>query len=62
MNTDRKVKKIPSSTYMYDKLKVPGILIECGFLSNPSEREKLKSEEYQQKIAVSIVKAIREYF
>ncbi len=31
MNSDRNVKKIPTSTYMYDKLKTKGILVECGF-------------------------------
>ena len=41
----REIKKIPSDTYMYSKLNVPGILIECGFLSNGIERNKLIKEE-----------------
>lgn len=40
LKTDREIKKIPNKTYMYDKLNVPGVLIECGFLSNPSEKTK----------------------
>ena len=59
---DREVKKIPSDTYMYSKLNVPGILIECGFLSNGIERNKLITEDYQQKIAESIAKGVLEYF
>lgn len=61
-NTSRKVKKIPSSTYMYDKLKVSGVLIECGFLSNRSEREKLKDDKYQETLAVAIKKGLEKYF
>lgn len=58
LKTKRKIKKIPSSTYMYDKINVSGILIECGFLSNSSERSKLITEEYQEKLAQIITKAI----
>lgn len=58
LKTKREVKKIPESTYMYDKINIPGILIECGFLSNASEREKLQTEEYQQKLAEYISKGI----
>ena len=32
LKTDREVKLIPNRTYMYDKLTIPGVLIECGFL------------------------------
>lgn len=34
--------------------KVPSVLVECGFVSNKEEYEKLKSDEYQQKIAEGI--------
>lgn len=62
LQTNREVKKIPSSTYMYDKLKVPGILIECGFLSNPNERDLLQTGSYQDKIAKAITKALEKHF
>ena len=62
LNTDREIKKIPNETYMYDKLTIPGVLIECGFLSNPEEKNKLTTEEYQQKLASLIKDAIIEYF
>lgn len=41
---------------------IPSILVECGFLSNASEESKLKSDEYQQKIAEILNKSIAEYF
>lgn len=62
LNGDREVKKIPADTYMYNKLKVSGVLIECGFLSNTKERNLLMTETYQKKIAKSIGKGILEYF
>lgn len=59
---DRSVKKIPNDTYMYKKLNVSGLLIECGFLSNKSERELLQTDKYQQLVAKSIVEGIINYF
>lgn len=41
---------------------MPGVLVECGFLSNPAEEQKLKSEEYQNKIAESIENSIKFYY
>lgn len=57
----REVKKIPSTTYMYSKLSVLGVLVECGFLSNYQERQLLIQEEYQKKIALFISEAICSY-
>jgi N-acetylmuramoyl-L-alanine amidase len=37
------------------------ILIECGFLSNYEEEQKILNEDYQQKIVESITKSINEY-
>ncbi len=36
----------------------PSMLIECGFLSNPGEENKLVTAEYQQKVAYSIYSGI----
>lgn len=57
----REVKKTPN-IYMYQRLKVPGVLVECGFLSNYSERKKLVTEEYQQKIAIAITNGVINYY
>ena len=51
LQSKREIKKIPSSTYMYSRLKIPGVLIECGFLSNNNERQKLSSDEYLDKFS-----------
>lgn len=40
---------------------MPGIIVECGFLTNYEETQKLKTEEYQNSIAESISKGISVY-
>lgn len=39
----------------------PVVIVECGFLSNAREAELLSSEEYQEKIAFSLLLGILEY-
>ena len=55
-------KKATSSTYLLYNATVPAVLVECGFLSNKTDLEHLKSEEYQNKMAFSIFCGISEYF
>ncbi len=62
LNTSREIKKIPSSTYMYEKIEIPGVLIECGFLSNYNERILLQDSTYQKKIANIIATALSTRF
>lgn len=40
---------------------MPSIYIQCGFLSNDDDREKLKDEEYQNNIAEGIAQGIMTY-
>ena len=61
-DTNREIKKIPISTYMYDKLTTKGVLVECGFLSNAMERSKLVTKEYQSKFAKILAQAISHYY
>lgn len=42
--------------------KMPSVIVECGFLSNAAEAQKLKSEEYQRKIAQSIAKSVAQFY
>lgn len=48
--------------YMYSNTTVPGVLIECGFLSNANERYLLQQSDYQKKLAKSITNSTIEYF
>ncbi|WP_164670715.1 N-acetylmuramoyl-L-alanine amidase CwlD [Virgibacillus doumboii] len=47
--------------YLLKHAEVPGTLVEIGFLSNEHEREHLKNEEYQRKMAGSIYEGILRY-
>ena len=58
---DRKVKPAGDSIYLMSHLQIPAVLVECGFLSNREERELLKNEAYQKKLALSLSAAILEY-
>ncbi len=53
----------PTTTdlYLYRNTKVPGVLIECGFLSNKNERYLLQTKEYQQEISKIITKGVINY-
>lgn len=41
---------------------MPSVLIECGFLSNPAEEQKLKTDAYQSSIAKCLYNSIDQYF
>ena len=60
LKTDRKV--IKTNLYLYSNTRVPGVLIECGFISNPNERYLLQKESYRERIANSICKGVENYF
>ncbi|MDD3919705.1 MAG: N-acetylmuramoyl-L-alanine amidase [Eubacteriales bacterium] len=40
---------------------MPGVLVECGFLTNPTEEQKLLDEDYQNTLAVAIADGILAY-
>ena len=50
----RSARQVSEEVYLLGHIRQPGILIECGFLSNPEEAERLKTADYQKKLAVVI--------
>lgn len=62
LDSPLKEKKLISSIYMYKKLKVPGVLIECGFLSNDRERSLLQDSDYQDKLVDAIIEGLLDYY
>ena len=50
--------KANDTYYMLKHTKVPTIIVECGFLTNPEEAQKLTSEEYQDQLADAICAGI----
>ncbi len=50
-----------SSLYLLENASGTAVLIECGFLSNEAECEKLSQKEYQKELSFSIICGIIEY-
>lgn len=44
--------------YMLSQTEVPTVIVECGFLSNSKDAEKLVTDEYQEQIAQAICSGI----
>ena len=47
-----------SGIFLLEKIECPGILVECGFLSNPSEEALLRSKDYQKRLAAVLAGSI----
>lgn len=58
----RVVKQGTDSTYLLKNAATPAIIVECGFLSNSRELEKLKDDEYQSQMAFAICAGIMEFY
>ena len=50
----REAKQIPDTIYLMNHISCPGVLVECGFLTNPREEQLLRSQAYQTKLAVAL--------
>lgn len=53
--------KRATGVYLMEKIDCPGILVECGFLSNPEEEAQLRNATYQQKLCCVIAATISAY-
>lgn len=57
----RELKKATDGIFLLYHTTTPAVLVECGFLSNPEEREKLKTPAYQQQMAFAVMAGYWEY-
>lgn len=57
----RECKKATKEIYLLYNAKIPAVIVECGFISNYSEAEKLKTESYQKQLAFSIYLGVLDY-
>lgn len=60
-NHKKETKPIGNSSYLMRSVSAPAVLVECGFLSNETECQLLKSTEYQRKISLCIIAAVSSY-
>ena len=61
MSNVREVKE-ENNYYMYKRINIPGVLIEAGFISNPSDNYILRTDDYQNKLVNNIVLGIIKYY
>ena len=58
---NKRVAKSNDSYYLLKKTSVPIVIVECGFLSNSEEAQKLNSDYYQEKLAWAVHLGILQY-
>ena len=58
---DREIKECGDSLYLCCNCKNPMVMVECGFLSNPDEAKLLDTEDYQKKVAFTILYSVLSY-
>lgn len=58
---DREIKLSGEELFLLKSNKNPSLMIECGFLSNPEEEQRLSNWEYQQQVAFTIYSGVLEY-
>ncbi len=59
---NKRIEKPNGSYYILKNSKVPSVIVECGFLSNPPENAALNTPEYQKRTAWAIYMGITDYF
>ena len=59
-NSHRKSKKA-DKIYLMEHINCTGILVECGFLSNPQEEMLLQTPDYQQKLVCVIAGTVSQF-
>ena len=60
--TNKRQAKANTTYYVLKKTEPPVIIVECGFLSNPEEAEKLITDAYQEQVAEAVQNGIYMYF
>lgn len=60
-SNNRSPKAAGDNIYLLDRLSCPAILVECGFLSNPDECQRLSDGNYQKQLSLCISASVMEY-
>lgn len=59
---NNRIAKTIDNIYIIKHVDIPTVIVECGFLSNPTEEKLLLQDEYQNKLAWGIYNGIIDYF
>lgn len=58
----RGVVRIGKDVYLMNHITCPGVLVECGFVSNPAEARLLEDPTYQLKLAAAVLGGVLQGF
>jgi N-acetylmuramoyl-L-alanine amidase len=58
----RRVAQANTNYYLLTRTPTPTVIVECGFLSNPTEADLLGTDAYQTKVAEAIFMGIVSYY
>ena len=53
---------ISEDIYLMKNISCPGVLVECGFISNPDELARLQQSEYQLRLSMTMLSSYLQYF
>ena len=59
---DRECKASGKDIYLLKNTKQPAVIVECGFISNFEECQKLKNEDYQKQMSFAITTGLLDYY
>jgi N-acetylmuramoyl-L-alanine amidase len=57
----RQIKPAQNNLFLLYEAKIPAVMAECGFLSNPQESQKLAETEYQEQVAFTIFDGLMDF-
>jgi len=60
-DNDRAIKSAGSDIYILSRIRIPAVLVECGFISNPDDLAALTTPEYRQKLSCVIFSSAAEF-
>lgn len=60
-DNERETKPVGSELFLIHNAKSPAVMVECGFLSNPDEAQRLCSEKYQREVAFTIADSVNRF-
>ncbi|MDD5796825.1 MAG: N-acetylmuramoyl-L-alanine amidase [Oscillospiraceae bacterium] len=60
-DNQRQCKKAGNEIYLLYNSKVPSVIVECGFISNREEAQKLSDENYQKQMAWAIFLGVLDF-
>ena len=60
-DNERQCKKSGDDIYLLKNTTQPAVIVECGFLSNREECERLTDEEYQKQLSFAVTTGLLDY-